>query len=327
MKQAWQGFLFVVASSLWTNVAWAADPYQAIVAGASGGCAFEVMSLEAAWLPRGSYPATAVAASPMGGVRATVSDVGGFHIEEIGFDGSARRLSATVADRDGFGIAADRAGNTFVLAAERENRLTGDGLNAAIVAFDPAGNVSATYELGPGYVNRFNGSVSGMDLAADQCTLFLESNGVVRRFNVCTGTFLADFAMISEPFWHHPLRILPDGGLLVGFSDRMERYSAAGVRVRTYPGFARGAMTLTRGGSVVWIARTCRHEIVEVDLETGATRHIGEPGVDMPISMVANLGWTAVLGASHVAGIPTASTVTLAFLAVALVLAAFLRMS
>ena len=149
-------------------------------------------------------------------------------------------------------------------AAEREDPQTGGGHDAALVAFTAAGSVRATWELGPGYVDRFAAAVSGMDLAEARSS----------------------------------------------FSRRP----------------ALGAMTLVRGDGAVFIARRCRHELVEVDLDTGATRHLGVPSTDLPITMVAYLGWTAALGASHTPTVPTAPELALAFLAISLAVTAFLRM-
>lgn len=318
MKQAVLGILLLLVCVV---RAAAADGYEAIIAGATGGCHFEVMGYEAEWLvPRSLAPGQAVAAAPNGEVRTAIWTDTGFFLADIRPGGFEERVSVTVPGRQAFAIVADRAGNTYALA-------TRDSTDAAIIAFDVSGNVRATWELGSGYVEGFSGVVPGTDLAADQCTLFLEADGVIRRFNVCTGAFLADFITLSNPEGRvHPLRVLPDGGLLVGRVYGVERYSAAGALVRTYPVFSLGAMALVRNGGAVWIAPRCRYELVEVDLETGATRSIAQPDIFMPFSMVAYLGWTAALGTSHTATVPTASELALAFLAISLALTAFLRM-
>lgn len=318
MKQTVLGILLLLVCVV---RAAAADGYEAIIAGATGGCHFEVMGYEAEWLaPRSIAPGQAVTAAPNGEVRTAIWTDAGFFLADIRPGGFEERVSVTVPGRQAFAIVADRAGNTYALA-------TRDSIDAALIAFDPSGNVRATWELGTGYVEGFSGVVPGMDLAANQCTLYLEADGVIRRFNVCTGAFLTDFITLSNADARvHPLRVLPDGGLLVGFRDRMERYSAAGALVRTYPGYSVGAMALVRGGGAVWIARRCRYELVEVDLETGATRTIGQPDIEIPFSMAAYVGWTAALGAAHTPTVPTVSELALAFLAISLGVAAFLRM-
>ena len=65
---------------------------------------------------------------------------------------------------------------------------------------------------------------------------------------------------------------------------------------------------------------------MEVNLESGARRFVNHTEITVTLSIVAYRGWTAALGTSHVPTVPAGSTMALAFLAVCLGLAAFLRM-
>jgi hypothetical protein len=318
MKRAAVAFLVVVVCA--TSLVAAVADHQGIVAGFSGGCHFEIMSSYAEWfLPFGEANGSAVAQSPTGRVRAIVQGNGGFHLEEIE-PGASQRISVTVPGWVGVQLVVDRAGRTHVLA------VTSDRVDNAIISFDAAGTVAGIQNIGPGYADLGSGDVTGFDLAADQCTLFLSTTTAIRRFNACAGLFLTDFALLTHPASTRvSLRVMPDGGLLVGYVDRVDQFSAAGTVVRTYAVRGRGAMGIVNNGAAVWLAPRCQNRIEELDLQTGATRLLVEDSFFIPLSIVPYLSWTAALGSAHTPTVPTAGEWALALLATAVVAAALLR--
>ncbi|HEY6065977.1 MAG TPA: hypothetical protein VIY96_07455, partial [Thermoanaerobaculia bacterium] len=70
-----------------------------------------------------------------------------------------------------------------------------------------------------------------IDLAADQCTMFYTDEGpIIRRFNVCTNTALADFVNVSGGNFY-ALRILPNGDILVAAQQSVRRFNSAGTEI------------------------------------------------------------------------------------------------
>lgn len=101
-----------------------------------------------------------------------------------------------------------------------------------VVKYTTAGSTGlllATFTLAVENINT-----DWIDLAADQCTLFYTSEGVlVKRFDVCTNTQLADFATLPTPT-AYALRILPTGEVLVATSSAVYRLNTSGSVVKTY---------------------------------------------------------------------------------------------
>ncbi len=175
----------------------------------------------------------------------------------------------------------------------------------------------------------------GIDLAADQCTLYyLHKYTTIKRFNVCTETPLPDFASVFSP---QDVRVLPDGGVLVAAYQAVFRFNAAGALTRTYPVSGAQAIGLANGGRTAIVSHSCRprleatepgaaeYDLERIDLDTGDVTtiqfdHYGATDI------VPYRTWTAALG-SHVAeAVPAASTLALAALGCVLALAALLRL-
>ncbi|HYC92125.1 MAG TPA: hypothetical protein VEO54_23145 [Thermoanaerobaculia bacterium] len=292
----------------------AQKPYEAVIAGIHGGCAFEPFQPTVDWIgPSGSIAESeghTVAAAPSGRVFAAdrSDDVASaFEVNEIGLGGFSRRVSQTIpGSGEPAALVVDASGNMYVLASN------------TIYALTAAGALRATYPLG-----AF--SATAMDLAADQCTMLFAAGTTVRRFNVCTGTPLPDFGPVAHEYFG--LRILPDGGVLLSRDNAIDRYTAGGVLARTYAVTGLPiAMGLANGGDSVWLARFCVFDLIEMDLGTGAVRTIATIGSANPNSIVPYLGWSAVLGSFHNAGIPTASQLMLVALGFLLASFAIFRM-
>jgi hypothetical protein len=165
----------------------------------------------------------------------------------------------------------------------------------------------------------------GIDLAADQCTLFyLDDFSTIKRFNVCTEAPLPDFATVVADA--RDVRVLPDGGVLVATYGGVLRYGAGGNLVRTYPIANTGAIGLADGGRTAFIAHACKApDLIRLDLESGATQTI--PFQELgTVDIIPRNSWTAALGSHLDETVPTMTEFGVAALCVLLALAAFLRL-
>jgi streptogramin lyase len=154
----------------------------------------------------------------------------------------------------------DAAGNVYVGQADGTHN---------VLKFDPSGNLLATFA--PATEDR---GTDWIDLAADQCTLFYTSEGLlVKRFDVCTNTQLTDFntALLpgSNAYAH---RLLPSGGILVADTSEVVRLDASGNQIQTYSLPGTGllfAVNLDPDGTSFWTADLLSGEVFKVDIATG----------------------------------------------------------
>ncbi len=157
-------------------------------------------------------------------------------------------------------IVRDAAGNFYVGQAA-----FGVGV---VLKFDPSGA-----PLGSFSVAAEDRGSDWVDLAADQCTLFYTSEGVlIKRFNVCTNTQLADFATL--PLGKaYALRIRPNGEVLVAATGQVYRLDSTGAVVKTYTIPSTSllfALNLDPDGTSFWTADIFTGNIFRVDIATGA---------------------------------------------------------
>lgn len=100
-----------------------------------------------------------------------------------------------------------------------------------IVRFTSTGQRDAEYVVPP-----VNGSVDGIELAADGCTLFLavwrSLQPSIARYDLCRRELRPDLAVLDAQ--GYALRALRDGTLLVSRSWSIVRLDANGAVVRTY---------------------------------------------------------------------------------------------
>ena len=281
------------------------------------------------WLPDGTinyFPEgeelRAIAPAPASRVYAAVRQGLGFYVGEIDREGVRRTVTATIPNGYPLATVVDRAGAIYVTYD------TAGG--ARVAAFDPDGSLRATYAVSATAFG-FEARGTSIDLAADQCTLFWIGDGAtIRRFDVGAGAALPDFATVpaASPT---AIRVLPDGEVLVSAGLRLDRYGANGALVRSYPlpdGIM--AMTLAREGTVVRYAETVcgpAGNLVTMNLESGVVETVADiREVNFPQSIVSFDGWTAAIGATHVAAIPTAGTTALLGIVILLTGVALLRL-
>jgi len=196
----------------------------------------------------------------------------------------------------------------------------GSGYSASTesVVIDAAGNVYVGQPDGTMALKKFNSTGTFLmdflpatqnrgtdwnDLAADQCTMFYTSEGdIIKRFDVCANTQLADFATsLASP--KYALRIRSNGEVLVAATDVLERYDAGGTLIQTYtfPGTLAFAMNLDPDGTHFWTADYFTGTVYEYDISTGA---IVSSFPSAPLTFASGL---AVFGEQTAASSPTPS--------------------
>lgn len=160
-------------------------------------------------------------------------------------------------------IAIDAAGNVFVGQPDGTRHVVESNSAGAHVA-----------DFAPATQNR---GTDWIDLAADQCTLFYTSEGnLVKRFNVCTNTQLADFATLpAGASTGYALRIRPNGDIIVAASNEVVRFNSSGTVAQIYPlpvaetSFL-FALNLDPDGTSFWTAGYNSGNVYRIDMTTGA---------------------------------------------------------
>jgi len=189
-----------------------------------------------------------------------------FTISQVAkYDGSGTLLTNTFG---GFysnpeSCVVDAAGNIFV----------GQAGSNQIKKVDPAGSLimNFTVAIGPR-------GTDWIDLASDQCTMHYTSEGsVIKQFNVCTNTQLADFAtgLPGGPCYAH--RIRPNGEELVACSSTVHRVGSSGTILQSYPGSgltpptsALFALNLDPDGASFWTGDINSGQVYRIDIGSGA---------------------------------------------------------
>ncbi|MEN3310684.1 MAG: hypothetical protein V7645_13 [Actinomycetota bacterium] len=139
-----------------------------------------------------------------------------------------------------------------------------------VLKFDLSGALLDSYDVATGP----RGS-DWIDLSADKCTLLYTSEGtLIRRYDVCADTQLADFATApSGPCF--ALRIRVNGDVMVACSNFLYRFSPAGTLLQTYPKPVTEtsflfAMNLDPDGLSFWTAGFSTGHVYHYDITTGA---------------------------------------------------------
>lgn len=139
--------------------------------------------------------------------------------------------------------------------------------NRDIYKFNSLGVLQTQYNV----ATQSRGS-DWIDLAADQCTMYYTSEGtLVKRFDVCTNTQLADFAILaSSPAF--ALRLLPSGGLLVADSVNIKRLDATGATIQSYDVAGHDdwfSLNLDSDGTSFWAGDFTTGQIHKFDITAG----------------------------------------------------------
>jgi hypothetical protein len=175
------------------------------------------------------------------------------------FSPSGTLLETLDSGQGGFnttGMCFDAAGNLYGtnFSSNSMSKFTNNGtlvglfgsFNASPESCLVVGSIMYTSQVfGTGDILKFNLSGTQLanydvarsdwiDLAADQCTMFYTDEGpIIRRFNVCTNTALADFVNVPGGAFY-ALRILPGGDVLVASAATIRRFNSSGTQVDTY---------------------------------------------------------------------------------------------
>jgi hypothetical protein len=209
-------------------------------------------------------------------------------------------------------LLAAQSGMIHVLADNAEKT------QSAIITIRPDGTLAN--------IRTFAERVYAFDLAADQCTLFLVTAGMIKRYDICTGLELAVFASIDGPLNHPHIVVLPDGGVLLQ-NFGLHWYEANGTITRTHTIGAR-SLSLASGGSRILVAIGCTEELQELDFNSLAVlRTYRYTYATIDISHVSHEAWTAALGPSITStNVPALSPLMLGALIGTLAVGAYWRM-
>lgn len=226
--------------------------------------------------------------------------VGNGQVKQFSPTGTLLNTLTGVASTENTGMAFDSAGNLYATGfsgsiSKYDNQGTflssfGSGFNAnpESIVLDAAGNFYVGQAGGTGDVLKFDSSGAPLgsfnvaagargsdwiDLAADQCTLFYTSEDVlVKRFNVCTNTQLADFATLPSGA-AYGLRIRPNGDVLVAATAFVYRLDSSGALVQTYAVTGTSllfALNLDPDGTSFWTADLRSGDIFRINIASGA---------------------------------------------------------
>lgn len=164
----------------------------------------------------------------------------------------------------------DLMGNIYVSDGNDLVRQSADdrgGNSGHIYHFDTSGTLLETFTP-----ETDGDGISGLALAADACTMYYTAReGVIYRFDVCTGTQLADFATGVSPYSCYQLGLRADGEVVVACGDTVHRVDASGNVVHTYTELPTGlyyALTLDPSDDSFWVGERFSGEVYQVDIES-----------------------------------------------------------
>jgi hypothetical protein len=187
-----------------------------------------------------------------------VTDFGADNVSRFNTDGTLAGFFGSGYNASPESIVFDSSDNAYVGQADGDKTvLKFSSTGAALATFSPAIQARGT---------------DWIDLAADQCTLYYTSEGTsVKRFDVCEGVQLADFAM-GLPQRAFAVKVLPDGGALVADTDAIRRLNSDGVTVQSY-GLAASAfwfsLALDPSGTSFWAGDSVTGDVKKFDLSSG----------------------------------------------------------
>lgn len=159
----------------------------------------------------------------------------------------------------------------------------------------------------------------GVDLAADQCTLFANSGSAIVSWNICDNT---SWRLVSPimPFFGTALRVLPNGSFLMAYRTDVALLDSGGNTIRTY-GIPGVSLALDVDRTSFWVG--AGGSLLKVDIATGTI--LQNITVGEAVSFLSVVGEPrAALQASS---IPTMQPLMIAILGVALLVLAMRALS
>jgi hypothetical protein len=319
MKQAALGIFLA------TVLAFPAGAYEFVATGVFEACFFEPIGreYETIWYTSSaSYPDPSLngriaAVASGGGGRVIAITSGDDLVIEVGVirEGSDPvRLFRGAPGYRGRRLVAAANGTIHVLANNAADTAS------AIITIAPDGTLVRILDLAA--------VAYAIDLAADQCTMFVATESAILRFDVCNGTPLPLFANATSFGPNVSLLILPNRDVLLQSPGPLRRFDASGALIRTDNIGAVRSIALSAQGTHLLAANGCAEEVHERELATLADlRTMQYLYITADITMVASSAWTAALGASVATEtVPALSPMLLGALAILLGMAAFLRM-
>ncbi len=164
----------------------------------------------------------------------------------------------------------DNAGHVYIGQAGAAGATDAE---VAVLKFSRDGRVLDSYVVPTGARGT-----DWIELAGDQCTLYYTSEDTsVRRYNLCTRTYLGEFVTgLTAPFCY-ALKLRPNHELMVACQDAVHRISAAGVVLQTYTRESIGeteahglfALNLDPDGTSFWTAGLLSGKVYRVDIASG----------------------------------------------------------
>lgn len=149
-------------------------------------------------------------------------------------------------------------------------------VDGSIVAADGYGSLYRFEADGTIRTSRYTGYLNepppqGIELAADQCTVYYNTDQRLAKWDVCRNTPPVFFGATRPAGYGTALRMLPDGGFLAAYRIDINRTDAAGNPIRSY-GIPGVALALDLDGRSFWTG--VGSTLVKVDIESGTIRQL-----------------------------------------------------
>jgi sugar lactone lactonase YvrE len=226
-----------------------------------------------------------------GGFKHLLRDERGGYTTDCGFNPSLDKLYTTNYTHSKVVVFDDEAQHD-ILQTVHSGETSPRGHSSALV-FDADGNLFVGHPDGNHLIHKYNDTgmlleafevaveergTSGIDLAADQRTLFYTSEGrMIQRFDTAANTQLEDFAELPGEGPAFALRLLPpgdgSGGLLVADEAQIKRLDGNGQVVQTYDAAGQDAwfaLNLDPNGTSFWAADSETDQLYRFHIATGA---------------------------------------------------------
>ena len=196
------------------------------------------------------------------------------------------------------------------------------GSDSRVEILDSNGNTIQSFDT------LFTGSGDEIDLAADQCTLYVAGGLYVSRYDICRQVRLPDLTQLADPTTD--LRLLASGDLLVatagsnagdGLGSRVYRLSPTGVVLRTYA-ISSSKLAVSSDGGSFWVVSFNGGSVSQVDLSAATVLRT----LSFASFGIQNVGVVGEPRAAINAAVPALSPFVLGALALLLIMIAAFRL-